>query len=169
MQTITPAQFAQMLEKINAFQPAREWAAGKTWETVYKTATPKNLLWLWVRTQINPVRKIFANILCDILRPVQENMQHEASRAVLPALEAWGRGKIINTQEIADAANDVARTCNSAAAASFAADAIDFVYTQQPFRAAGAATRAANAANADLGAILRKHAPIEAWDFSHFF
>lgn len=131
-------QFNELLIKLNACNPAIDWAEGKSWEEVYNTCHRGDwLLWLYKKTNKDNLRKLtLAKGLCA--NTVRHLMKDERSVAAVDAAIKYGNGEIGEK--------------NLRAAAAYAADA--------------AAADDAREANQKLTAdIVRQTIPFNEWKF----
>ena len=76
-------QFRELLIKLNACNPAIDWAEGKSWEEVYNTCHRGDwLLWLYKKTNKDNLRKLtLAKGLCA--NTVRHLMKDERSVAAV--------------------------------------------------------------------------------------
>jgi len=87
-------QFNELLIKLNACNPAIDWAEGKSWEEVYNTCHRGDwLLWLYKKTNKDNLRKLtLAKGLCA--NTVRHLMKDERSVAAVDAAIKYGNGEI---------------------------------------------------------------------------
>ena len=87
-------QFRELLIKLNACNPAIDWAEGKSWEEVYNTCHRGDwLLWLYKKTNKDNLRKLtLAKGLCA--NTVRHLMKDERSVAAVDAAIKYGNGEI---------------------------------------------------------------------------
>ncbi len=135
------AQFKVLLRQLNACNDAKEWAADKTWEEVYKTCHRGDwLLWLYAKTNPDDLRGLtLAKGLCA--NTVRHLMQDERSVKAVDAAISFGKGEISR--------DDLKAAVSAAVSAAYAAAHAD-AYSAVAYAAAAAAVSAAyDAAYAD--------------------
>ena len=175
----------ELLIELNACQPARDWAADKTWEEVYNTCHRGDwLLWLFQRTNPNDLQ-LLTLAKGHVANTVRHLMKDQRSLKAVDAAIAFGEGRISREEldEAADAAADAGYAAAWAADAVWAARAAYYAAANAAADADDAATYAARAdaaatyaARADAAAdgyeenqkltadICRKYLPIEIWN-----
>ena len=130
-----------LLKELDACEQAREWAADKNWEEIYKTCHRGDwFLWLFKKTNPNDLQLLtLASGNCA--NTVRHLMKDKRSINAVDAAIAFGLGEITK-DELAAAAN----AANAAYAAWSAADAAAAAYAA--YAAASASSAAADAAYA---------------------
>ena len=154
-------QFRELLIKLNACNPAIDWAEGKSWEEVYNTCHRGDwLLWLYKKTNKDNLRKLtLAKGLCA--NTVRHLMKDERSVAAVDAAIKYGNGEIGEENLRAAAAYAAA-----AASAAYAAAAESAVYAAAVAAASTYADDDAREANQKLTAdIVRQTIPFNEWKF----
>lgn len=121
-------QFNELLIKLNACNPAIDWAEGKSWEEVYNTCHRGDwLLWLYKKTNKDNLRKLtLAKGLCA--NTVRHLMKDERSVAAVDAAIKYGNGEIgeKNLRAAATYADDDAREANQKLTADIVRQTIPF-------------------------------------------
>jgi hypothetical protein len=150
----------ELLKKLNACEPAIEWAENKTWEEIYKTCHRGDwLLWLFKETNPDDLQKItLAKGHCAAT--VLHLMKDERSINAVKVAIAFGEG---------NASREDLNAAYTAAAAAAAADAAYYAATNAAYAAATNAAYAAAAAakkqnQMETADICRKYLPIEIWN-----
>ena len=142
----------ELLKKLNACEPAIEWAKNKTWEEIYNTCHRGDwLLWLFKQTNPDDLQRLtLAKGHCAAT--VLHLMKDERSINAVKVAIAFGEGNA--SKEDLNAAAYAAYTAvyTAAAAAAFAVDVAD---------ASADAKRQNQMETAD---ICRKYLPIEIWN-----
>ena len=154
-------QFNELLIKLNACDPAIEWAECKSWEEVYNTCHRGDwLLWLYKKTNKDNLRKLtLAKGLCA--NTVRHLMKDERSVAAVDAAIKYGNGEIGEKNLRAAAAYAAA-----AASAAYAAAAESAAYAAAVAAASTYADDDAREANQKLTAdIVRQTIPFNEWKF----
>ncbi len=176
----------KLLIDLDACEPAKEWAAGKTWEEIFNTCHRGDwLLWLFRRTNPNDKKAItLAKGHCA--NTVRHLMKDERSINAVDVAIRYGNGDATDKElaaayAAAYAAADAAAYAAAAAAyaaAYAAADAADAADAAAAYAAAyAAAAAAADAADAAADAadalkesqmatanICRQYLPIGIWN-----
>ena len=166
----------ELLIKLNACQPAIEWAGDKSWEQIYNTCHRGDwLLWLFQRTNPNDLQLLsLAKGHCA--NTVRHLMKGERSIKAVDAAIAFGEGRL-SKEELDEAVADASAAAAADAYAYYAARAA--YYAADAYASARAADIAALAAAARTPAaayeenqkltadICRKYLPIEVWSIQY--
>jgi hypothetical protein len=122
---MNPEQFSALLDNLNACEPAKEWAKGKSAAEVIETCYRGDWL-LWIYKKVAPTelqRLTLAKAHCA--NTVRHLMRDGRSIKAVDAAIAFGEGRITREELNAAAAADAAAYAAYAAyaAAAYAADA----------------------------------------------
>ena len=142
----------ELLKKLKACQPAKEWAEKKDWNEIYETCPRGDwFLWLFKRTNPNDL-KLLTLAKAHCANTVRHLMTDERSLKAVDVAIAFGEGKA--TRDELDAAyTDADAAYADAAAAAYAyANAAAAAYAYAADANANAAAAAAAYADADAAA-----------------
>lgn len=172
----------KLLIKLNACTPAKKWASGKDWPTIYATCEQADwLLWLFARTNPNDQKVLtLAKGLCA--NTVRNFMEDERSLKAVDESIAFGKGEI-GIEELDRAAKAAYAICiysdiaNGVAIASAMAAAIASdtsasastvaIYAEVANDVANGAFLTNSSEHQKLMAdIVRKTIPIDLWDIT---
>ena len=153
----------ELLKKLNACQPAREWADDKTIEEIWATCHRGDWM-LWLARKLNIDKRVLTLAKGHCANTVRHLMKDERSIAAVDMAIKYGEGNATDS-ELAAAA-DAAYDATADAYDAYAAD-----YATADAAAAYAAAAAAYAAAADADArkqsqqataeICRKYIPLD--------
>ena len=153
----------ELLIKLNACQPAIEWAGDKSWEQIYNTCHRGDwLLWLFQRTNPNDLQLLsLAKGHCA--NTVRHLMKGERSIKAVDAAIAFGEGRL-SKEELDEAVADASAAAAADADAYASARAADIAALAAAARTPAAAYEENQKLTAD---ICRKYLPIEVWSIQY--
>jgi len=157
----------ELLIRLEACDPAKEWAANKSWEEVYNTCHRYDwLLWLHIRTNNEDLQvRTLAKGHCA--NTVRHLMQDERSLKAVDTAIAFGEGRATRA-ELYSAAADASRAAAATNAVARSAYARSAAYSAYAAAEAAEASEAAYYARMknekETADIVRKYIPIELWN-----
>ena len=141
----------ELLKKLNACQPAREWADDKTIEEIWATCYRGDWM-LWLARKLNIDKRVLTLAKGHCANTVRHLMKDERSIAAVDMAIKYGEGNATDSElaTAATAAYDAYAAAYATAAAAYAAAAYDAyaaaAYAAYATAAADAAAYAADAA-----------------------
>jgi hypothetical protein len=140
-----------LLDDHNAWGPAREWAHGKTWQTIYDTCERSEwLTWLLSRSAPDLDKRTRVKLAADCANTVRHLML-DASKDALDVAIRYGNGEATD-DELKVAAEEAEAAAVGAASAEWAAWAVAKTAAESTVEAACA--RAARAVEAAVDAVV---------------